>query len=93
MKVTGCRPAMQRAVACFANIQEGRDAQILHELASVANSVPGCSLLRLFSDRTFHRSGFLIAGEPECVSNAVIALSKAAISKINLAAPERASDP
>jgi glutamate formiminotransferase len=84
---------MRRAIACFANIQEGRDPQILRDLALVADSVPGCSLLRLFSDRTFHRSGFLIAGNPESVSTAVIALAGAAISRINLTSPERLSDP
>jgi glutamate formiminotransferase len=84
---------MKRAIACFANIQEGRDAQILTELATVASSVPGCYLLRLFSDRTFHRSGFLLAGLPESVSRATVALTGAAISRINLCSPERLSDP
>lgn len=84
---------MKRAVACFANIQEGRDAEFLRDLAIIANSFPGCSLLRLFSDRTFHRSGYLIAGNPESVASAVIALAGEAISRINLNSQERLLDP
>ena len=44
---------MRRAVVCFANVQEGRDPKLLREIASAATSVPGASLVRMFSDRTF----------------------------------------
>jgi glutamate formiminotransferase len=83
---------MRRAIACFANIQEGRDSQLLSDLALIANSVSGCTLLRLFSDRTFHRSGFLLAGQPEAVGKATLILTEAAVSRINLTSPERLED-
>mmetsp|Transcript_57116 Transcript_57116/g.92424 ORF Transcript_57116/g.92424 Transcript_57116/m.92424 type:complete len:320 (-) Transcript_57116:435-1394(-) len=83
---------MRRAVVCFANIQEGRDPKILRELAESAASVPGASLVRMFSDRTFHRSGLCIVGGPEAVSDAVFALVKNSVTKIDLASPERLSD-
>ena len=84
---------MRRAVVCFANVQEGRDPKLLREIASAATSVPGASLVRMFSDRTFHRSGLCFVGVPEAVGDAVFALVKTALARINLIAPDRLSDP
>ena len=90
-----CKPkgGMRRAVVCFANVQEGRDPKLLREIASAATSVPGASLVRMFSDRTFHRSGLCVVGGPEAVGDAVFALVKTALARINLIAPDRLSDP
>ena len=71
---------MRRAVVCFANVQEGRDPKLLREIASAATSVPGASLVRMFSDRTFHRSGLCVVGGPEAVGDAVFALVKTALA-------------
>ena len=82
----------RKILACFANIQEGRDGKLLAELASVASSVPGAHLLRLFSDKDFHRSALLIAGAPEAVGKAVFALTGAAVARIDLCSPDRVDD-
>ena len=77
---------------CFANVQEGRDPKILRELSEAASSVPGAWLVRLFSDRTFHRSGLCIVGMPDSVGQAVVSLVTKAKSVINLVSPERLTD-
>ena len=83
---------MKRGIACFANVQEGRNALILSHLANIANSIPGCKLVRLFSDHTFHRSGFLLAGSPDAVGMAAVALTREAVKSIDLVSPDRISD-
>jgi glutamate formiminotransferase len=53
---------------------------------------PGAALIRMFSDRTFHRSGLCIMGGPEAVSDAVFALVQKAVARINLVSPDRLQD-
>ncbi|KAJ1481961.1 Formiminotransferase subdomain-containing protein [Baffinella frigidus] len=77
------------AVCCFANVQEGRSPRILREIAEAAGSVPGAALVRVFSDRTFDRSGLCILGEGEAVGDAVVAMVTKALERIDLTSEDR----
>ena len=83
------RKMLKRAVCCFANVQEGRNPQILRDLAEAASSVPGAWLVRVFSDRTFDRSGLCILGEHDAVGDAVVAMVTKALDHIDLTSAER----
>eukprot|EP00960_Hanusia_phi_P076365 768551-Hanusia_phi.AAC.7 len=85
-------PRAMAGLVCMANVQEGRDARKLRAMAEAASSIPRAWLLRVFSDRTFHRSGFCLAGAPDAVGEAAIALSKQAADCIDLTSPERIAD-
>ena len=52
--------------------------------------IAAASLLRIFSDRSFHRSGFCIAGDDEAVGKAVVAVAALATKRIDLSTPEHA---
>jgi glutamate formiminotransferase len=82
---------MRKMLACFANVQEGRNEAFLRELVH-STAVPGAVLVRLFSDRVYHRSGFLILGTPAAVGESAFALTKHAVTNIDLASRSRAED-
>mmetsp|Transcript_16387 Transcript_16387/g.41365 ORF Transcript_16387/g.41365 Transcript_16387/m.41365 type:complete len:318 (+) Transcript_16387:46-999(+) len=84
--------SLKRAIVCFANIQEGRNAALLRDIAKRASAVPGAALLRIFSDHSFHRSGLCIAGEDDAVADAVFQIAAGARDGINLATPEHSGN-
>lgn len=71
-------------IECVPNFSEGRDAQVLAELAAAIAAVPGVQLLDIHADPTHHRSVFTFCGEPDPVLEAALAAAAVAVRRIDL---------
>ena len=68
------------------NVSEGRDAGRIERMAGALASVPGAHLLHRTSDFDHHRTVFTLAGEPEPLLEALLALYSIAVVEIDLRA-------
>jgi glutamate formiminotransferase len=68
---------------CVPNLSEGRRPEVVARLASAAAG-RGVQLLDVSSDPDHNRSVFTLAGEPETLIAALLALCEAAIAEIDL---------
>jgi glutamate formiminotransferase len=66
------------------NVSEGRRPEVIARLAAAAASVPGAHLLHSSSDADHHRTVFTLAGEPEPLIAALLALLAEALSAVDL---------
>ena len=66
------------------NVSEGRDAQSIEAIAETLRGEPGVHLLDLASDPDHHRSVLTAAGEPEPLERGLLALTRAAVERIDL---------
>src|SRR6476646_1631950 len=73
-------------VESIPNVSEGRRSDVIERLATAIRSVPGARLLDYSSDASHNRSVFTLAGEPEAVKAATLALFDAALPAIDLRA-------
>ena len=69
---------------CVPNVSEGRRVEVVHRMAAAASGVEGAALLDRSSDPDHHRSVFTLAGAPEPLVRALLALSRVAIAEIDL---------
>jgi len=69
---------------CVPNVSEGRRPEVVSRLISAAASVPGVLLLDASSDPDHNRSVLTLAGEPEPLHQALLALYAAALATIDL---------
>lgn len=76
---------MRRLVECVMNVSEGRRPDLLQELARAVPSGPSCALLDVHADFDHHRAVFTLAGEPDDVLQAALALASRAAASIDLA--------
>jgi glutamate formiminotransferase len=67
-------------IACVINVSEGRDDDVLAELAAAAAP----ALLDLHRDPDHHRSVFTLAGEPDAVTQAARALATVSVERLDL---------
>jgi len=75
---------MAKLVECIPNFSEGRNDEIIGELADAVKAAPGVMLLDYSSDVNHNRSVFTMAGSPEGILEAVFQCAKIAIEKIDL---------
>ena len=75
---------MTKIVECIPNFSEGRDAGAVEELARVARSVPGVTLLNYSSDASHNRSVFTLIGDPLGISEVAFQLCKRASELIDM---------
>jgi glutamate formiminotransferase len=69
---------------CVPNVSEGRRPEVVARLAAAAASVPGARLLDVSSDPDHNRSVLTLAGEPEGLHRALLALYAAALAEVDL---------
>lgn len=74
----------ERLVECVPNFSEGRDPDLIRDIAAAADSVPGAYLLDEERDEDHHRSVLTLAGEPEAVLEAVLRATALAVQRIDL---------
>ena len=75
---------MTKIVECIPNFSEGRDAGRVDELAAVAGSVPGVTLLDYSSDANHNRSVFTLVGDPDGIKEVAFELCKKASKLIDM---------
>lgn len=69
---------------CVPNVSEGRRPEVVARLAAAAASPRGVRLLDVSSDPDHNRSVLTLAGEPEGLQAALLALYEAALGEIDL---------
>ncbi|MCL2819729.1 MAG: glutamate formimidoyltransferase [Oscillospiraceae bacterium] len=75
---------MAKIVECIPNFSEGRVPERVEELAVVAKSVPGVSLLDYSSDASHNRSVFTLIGDPVGIAEVAFQLCKKASEIIDM---------
>jgi len=73
-----------KIVECIPNFSEGRVPERVEELAVVAKSVPGVSLLDYSSDASHNRSVFTLIGDPVGIAEVAFQLCKKASEIIDM---------
>ncbi len=71
---------------CVPNVSEGRRPETIRRLAAALAATPGAHLLHQTSDADHNRSVFTLAGEPEPLVAALLALYAVAKDEIDLSA-------
>jgi glutamate formiminotransferase len=71
-------------IECVPNVSEGRRTDVVESLGDAVRAVPGVHLLDSSSDPSHNRSVFTLAGPPDALKAAVIALFERAVSAIDL---------
>lgn len=72
------------AIACVANISEGRRQAIVDACATAIRQTAGVTLLDCSSDRSHNRSVLTMAGDGPALKQAVLALYETALPRIDL---------
>ena len=75
---------MAKIVECIPNFSEGRDTKRVEELAAVAKSIPGVTLLDYSSDTSHNRSVFTLVGDPDGIAEVAFQLCKKASELIDM---------
>jgi glutamate formiminotransferase len=71
-------------IECIPNISEGRSAALVREIGEPFRRVRGVALLHTHSDPDHHRSVFTVAGEPEPLFDALVAMYRNAVGRIDM---------
>ena len=75
-----------KLVECVPNFSVSRetDPAVFQELADTAGKAPGCTVLDIQSDGDHNRCVFTMVGAPEAMEEAVLALARTAVEKIDM---------
>jgi glutamate formiminotransferase len=73
-----------RLVECVPNISEGRRTDVIDTVVAAVREVQGVRLLNVQSDESHNRSVITFAGELQAVARAAVALTRQAVSLIDL---------
>ncbi len=92
-QTTGTQPAPW-ATLCYTcsvglieavpNVSEGRRPEVVEALAAAITETPGIDLLDTSSDTAHNRTVFTLVGRPAALKTALLALYKAAVTRIDL---------
>jgi len=75
---------MKKIVECVPNISEGINQEIIQAVAKAVEATDAVKLLGVEPDKDYNRSVVTFIGAPESVLNAAIALTKTAVSLIDM---------
>jgi glutamate formiminotransferase len=75
---------MASILECVPNCSEGRDAAFLEDVRAAVDQIRGVALLDSTADPDHHRSVFTMAGAPADVGEAMFAIAKLAVERIDL---------
>lgn len=74
----------QPLVECVPNFSEGRDSDVVFEIANAIHSVPGATVLNLGMDADHNRAVITFAAPPQAAVEAALAAARVAVAKIDL---------
>jgi glutamate formiminotransferase / formiminotetrahydrofolate cyclodeaminase len=75
---------MKQIVECVPNFSEGRDRDVIDEIAAAIVATLGCTLLDVSSNDSAHRSVYTFVGEPQAVVAGALAASRVAHERIDM---------
>ena len=79
---------MTKVVECIPNISEGRDLEVVGQVAETVKNIPGVTLLDCSSDPSHNRSVITFIGPPGQIVQAAVKLAGKAVELIDLAMHE-----
>jgi len=71
-------------IQCVPNFSEGRRQDVMQAIVDAAGSVSGCRIADWSSDRDHNRMVVTLVGEPDAVSQAVLAAATVAVQRIDI---------
>src|SRR5215813_300417 len=75
---------MRTVIECVPNVSEGRDLELVREIADSVRAAPGVRLLDVSSDGSHNRSVLTFVGDAAGVRAGVLALFREAVARIDL---------
>ena len=75
---------MRTVIECVPNVSEGRDRDLVREIADSVRAAPGVRLLDVSSDASHNRSVLTFVGDAAGVRAGVEALFEAAVRRIEI---------
>lgn len=75
---------MTKLVQIIPNFSEGQDETFLEELAEIAQSVAGITLINYSTDASHNRSGYTLVGNPQAAAEVAFQMIKYAMEKIDM---------
>lgn len=75
---------MDSILECVPNCSEGRDASFVEAVRDAVGRISGVALLDAGADPDHHRSVFTMAGAPDAVGEAMLAIAGLAVERIDL---------
>jgi glutamate formiminotransferase/formiminotetrahydrofolate cyclodeaminase len=75
---------MPRIVECVPNFSEGRDLQIINQISSAIDTVPGVKFISAEPDKDYNRTVVTFIGSPEGVVDAAFQATKKAADLIDM---------
>ncbi len=75
---------MNKLVACVPNFSEGRDREIIHNIAEAIRITAGCTLLDIDPGISTNRTVFTFVGDPESIIEGALAAARVAREQIDM---------
>lgn len=75
---------MKKIIECVPNFSEGRDKDIIEEIAAAIRGVQGCTLIDVDPGRSTNRTVYTFVGDPESVVEAALASARVARDRIDM---------
>jgi glutamate formiminotransferase/formiminotetrahydrofolate cyclodeaminase len=75
---------MDRIIECVPNFSEGRDPEVIRQIAAAVDRVEGVALLDVDPGQATNRTVVTFAGEPEAVLDAAVAAANVAVELIDM---------
>lgn len=75
---------MRKLVECVPNFSEGRNSEIIEQIAEAIRKTPGCTLLDVDPGKSTNRTVYTFVGSPEAVVEGALASAKVARRLIDM---------
>jgi len=75
---------MKKIIECVPNFSEGRDGDVIDEIAESIRNTPGCTLIDVDPGYSTNRTVFTFVGDPESVVEGALASAKVARQRIDM---------
>ncbi len=75
---------MKKIIACVPNFSEGRDKEVIHNIAEAIRITDGCTLLDIDPGISTNRTVYTFVGDPDCIIKGALAAARVAKEQIDM---------
>lgn len=75
---------MKKIIECVPNFSEGRNPEVIEEIAGAIREVAGCTLIDVDPGRSTNRTVYTFVGDPEAVVEGALAAARIARKRIDM---------
>ena len=75
---------MNKIIECVPNFSEGRDEDVIEEIAQAIRSTPGCTLVDVDPGYSTNRTVYTFVGDPESIIEGALAAARVARDRIDM---------